>query len=479
MRTALNKCLETKFPGSDFHSLGTGSIFTWKKSYLSYDNKTGWKIDHLNIFERIWRTFGGCSNTHLTHVITQLRNEQGLKPSFITHMNTLWNKAHPKNPNPLVPASKLQEETPPKVPKVNKPVTALKVAPKPAKVDSPIPEESLKKSDEKNPNPLEPASQLQEEIPPKVNKPVLKDTPIPAKIDSPIHEESPKETPEKPDEKNTQIPAKAEELKIPEPVTTQDIINTIHTLVGQQVNDDDIVLLLEGSGREEKEIRTLIGRLKNLMNRPTPIADNKPPAPPPPSLIIAENGVNQYQAKGQQAACTSIACKFLASKQPASPEMMARVILPKTVIEEGDIADFEGDFFEDTEDCLERFKSKLRVVENPLPDQVQYSPFSMQINFPDSTNQGPNIADAMRSILSNKKIDGAIITANQLTIAMRKQGTRIEFFDSHGDNELTQKGNAAYVKIFDDLAAAVLFLEKKFPYIGLVPMIQIVPIKIL
>ncbi len=76
-----------------------GFLPTWNKDYLSFSNQTGWEVKQLNLLERICRTlFGAYQSTHLTHVVTHLKNEEASylphNPA-LRHIQQAWLKLHP------------------------------------------------------------------------------------------------------------------------------------------------------------------------------------------------------------------------------------------------------------------------------------------------------------------------------------------------------------------------------------------------
>lgn len=182
------------------------------------------------------------------------------------------------------------------------------------------------------------------------------------------------------------------------------------------------------------------------------------------NIQLAAHGVNQYQAGGP-AACTPLACRFIASSLPVSPEMIERLILENN---------YKGDAFLETENCIAQ--TNLSVAENPWLSQRPFGN-SMQVVL---QREGENsLSAAVTSILDETGIAGAVITGNGVTIAMRKQGGNLEFFDSHGDSTITKKDNAAYVITFtnDQKKLIVDFLADRFPDIGFPPLLEIWPIQ--
>ena len=150
-----------------------------------------------------------------------------------------------------------------------------------------------------------------------------------------------------------------------------------------------------------------------------------------PNIQLAANECNQYQAGGP-AACTPLACDFIASQDPVSPEMIEKLLLGvKHLV----------DTFANTEDCIGQ--TNLNVAENPWSSQRDFGP-TMQVSFDRHGKTG--LSEAVKTLVEEKGICGAIITANGITTAMRKRGNVLEFFDPHGDSTLTHQGNAAYVQ---------------------------------
>lgn len=177
-----------------------------------------------------------------------------------------------------------------------------------------------------------------------------------------------------------------------------------------------------------------------------------------PIIVVANGGLNQYQVGGP-AACTALACSFLHSKAPCSPELIVDLLNKNTYT--------DVDFLE-TNDMLDKYD--LKRSENPLPEQMGLSFMMMSFEkYGDLNFRG--IAQTLPVLLDNDEIAGAIITANGLTIAMRKWGNRVEFFDSHGDTVLTNQGNAAYVISFltSRRDQIIDFLTKRYPQIGFNP----------
>lgn len=302
------------------------------------------------------------------------------------------------------------------------------------------------------------------------------------------NEDAPKTVPDKPkanekkiapqipaeDKKTTSQPDLAK-LHADKKADLEDTKKTLQDLFEQGLQEDEILMIV-ADGMPEQDARTILTQLKKekeekeLPNKATPdiakIEQKKVPQNQVnyPTLILAAHGVNQYQSGGP-AACTPLACAFIASKLPISSEMIEELILNNT---------YDKDTFAETENCIGN--ASLQVAQNPWDFQRDFGP-TLQVSF---ERQGPaGLSAAVKSLSDEKGIGGAIITGNGMTIAMRKQGNTLEFFDSHGDAALTGKGNAAYVQTFtkDQKELAVGFLEHRFPNIGFTPNIEIWPIQ--
>lgn len=226
---------------------------------------------------------------------------------------------------------------------------------------------------------------------------------------------------------------------------------TIASLVDQQLHEDEIVTIMKDAIPED-QCKAIIAKLKQ---RPANTATY-------PTLILAANGVNQYQAGGVSA-CTPLACKFIASKEAVSAELLEKLIKENK---------YTGADHPEAETCIK--DSGLQLAENPWAFQKDFSP-SMQVAF--ERNGDAGLVSAVKSLVETANIRGAVFIANAVTIGMRKQGNAVEFFDSHGDNTITQKGNVAYVKAFaNDQGEQILqYLEKRYPA-GLTPAIEVWPI---
>jgi hypothetical protein len=254
----------------------------------------------------------------------------------------------------------------------------------------------------------------------------------------------------------------------------KEVMETLRVLVEDNMNEIEIInMMKESVGLAADHCKQLIAKIneqrkKTVQNDEVKLdvlngsLDGKI-KPTYPVLILSEKELNQYLTGGT-AACTPLACQFLASEQSASPPMIADLIVTNN---------YKKDTFVDTEECIKNYH--LRLAENPWEDQRAKSK-SMQVSFKRNAKMG--IAAAVKSILNEPKIRGAIITANGLTIGMRKHDRRVEFFDSHGDATLTNQGNAAYIQVFahDQAEQITNFLVSRFPDIEWAPAIEIWPI---
>ncbi|MGD0664374.1 MAG: hypothetical protein ABSA17_01410 [Rhabdochlamydiaceae bacterium] len=205
-------------------------------------------------------------------------------------------------------------------------------------------------------------------------------------------------------------------------------------------------------------------------------AQKQSPEVAQPKTILAADGVNQYSAGGSSA-CTPLACRFIASEDPASPEMLKQLIEGNTYL---------GNEHLDTEKCIQ--DTGLIRAENPWawmaqePMQATVKNEPMQVTF--GQNGVTDLTEAVKTLLGSNEINGAIITANTITIGMRKFGDAVEFFDSHGDASRTHTDkaygiNTAYVIQFqkNQMDQMVEFLTRRFPNIVKNSHIQIWPIQ--
>ncbi len=255
--------------------------------------------------------------------------------------------------------------------------------------------------------------------------------------------------------------------------TENEILATIIECVKSEIPDEDIQECLFASGYSREFVQRLIVRAKNQITstRVLPTAQVQRAnvqlanvqATNDSSLILAANGVNQYQL-GNIAACTRLACAFLSSDKPASPQLIQELIQRNS--------HFDATF-EDTEMVIQAFPN-LRLARNPLTSQA----FSMTLQV---AYDRERLQSALEALVHSQEVSGSIITANSLTIAMRKKPGKIEFLDSHGDDSVTKAGNTAYIKTFKthELDRAAQFLFTKFPdfgYMGNLSIIEMWPI---
>lgn len=246
-----------------------------------------------------------------------------------------------------------------------------------------------------------------------------------------------------------------------------EVKETINGFVVQGLQDDEIIDIMKDVITQDCCRELIIQIKKSLKGQiPTPVkkVERTKSRFAYPAFIFAADGMNQYQAGGP-AACTPLACQFLASKEAASAQMLAKLLLANH---------YKNVEFIDTEEGINQFQ--LNIAENPWEAQKDFSS-SMQVNFESGGKIG--ITAAVTSLLNSQDINGAIFTANGVTIAMRKRDHAIEFFDSHGDNTLTNQGNTAYIYTFssDQIKQMVDFLVHRFPNIGFTPSIEIWPIE--
>ena len=255
-------------------------------------------------------------------------------------------------------------------------------------------------------------------------------------------------------------------------IPKDDSIATLRSLIEQNLHEDEMITIM-GDALTQDRCRQLMAQIKKEIHETKiEMIDEIKVETKYPNLFLAAQGVNQYQAGGP-AACTPLACQFIASQQPASSQMLGNIITANK---------YTADNFLETENCIAQLH--LKIAENPWESQREFSP-SMQVSFDNESKMG--LSAAMKSLLTSLDIGGAIFTANGVTIAMRKRGLGIEFFDSHGDAtltnqnnvNLTNKNNAAYIYTFapGQTDLMVDYLTHRFPEIGFTPNIEIWPIR--
>lgn len=155
----------------------------------------------------------------------------------------------------------------------------------------------------------------------------------------------------------------------------------------------------------------------NNVEDPDEIAEDREP-----QIIVGTT--NQYR-QGGASACTRNACRFLSivsKNEPASAQAIDDVLQR---------SDYVGNAHEDPEEAIARFDN-LQVVENPW-HRLQFTP-EMQVNL---TGRRFSLQAALQFILSDERVDGALVIARGETICLRKQGEMIEIFDSHGNAQFT------------------------------------------
>ncbi len=172
---------------------------------------------------------------------------------------------------------------------------------------------------------------------------------------------------------------------------------------------------------------------------------------PPPLFLFAPEGINQY-GEGGVAACTRISCRFLALTPDgvATPESLQKAIQGHG---------YTDSDFEETEKVIRSFSEQLELVTSPWKEE-QHTP-EMQIDLYERTEY--DLSRAVEAISESSAIDGALITGQMMTIALRKVGDNYELFDSHGSQEISGgKGNVAYLHRCD-FRGVIAYLKKRFP----------------
>ncbi len=100
LSSALEKAQNHYDLGAKFEKLGKKEKGRFGgRIYLAYDQKSGWNVRHLNIFQNlIRRVFGAYKSTHLTAIFEQLTKEPVRPSALFERIQALWNAAHPKKP---------------------------------------------------------------------------------------------------------------------------------------------------------------------------------------------------------------------------------------------------------------------------------------------------------------------------------------------------------------------------------------------
>jgi hypothetical protein len=198
----------------------------------------------------------------------------------------------------------------------------------------------------------------------------------------------------------------------------------------------------------------------------TTISQPEPTTPPKPEpkketpkrtnaerpFVYAPEGLNQFVGSGPSA-CTRIACRFLAltPDKPATEEDIQRAIVGHG---------YSGNTFEDPDKVIALFPELEFLEINPWWEETNTHEIQADIY----GRTGCGISEAMNFLLTNPDVNGILITGQgTISIALRRQGDKIEIFDSHGHAELSKaNGNVAYVHRCDP-NQAIQFLEKRFP----------------
>lgn len=200
-------------------------------------------------------------------------------------------------------------------------------------------------------------------------------------------------------------------------------------------------------------------------------------APKPPqleSIIVASGGVNQYSSGGP-AACSYLAARFLASQvHPQTPQTL-KALHDANKIHSDQAPLIDEEWIKQQKGIQLAARPSRWVAQREKDDNIELE--AMNVMFGENDRYGWRFA--IQCFAESDKIHGALITGNDITLAIRKcPDSAIEIFDSHGDNEITKKGNAAYIKRCHTQEDAVKFLAKKYTDIGMNPNIQVWPIQL-
>lgn len=117
--TNLNECLKHYYPKLSFDTLGNGHFFSWRVSYLCYNNSK-WSVTSLTIIDRFFRRFlGYFPETHLKHIFKSINLQtKEIKDAFplpfLKHIQGLWKKTYPSEKCPYLLPLKTQQSVTPK-----------------------------------------------------------------------------------------------------------------------------------------------------------------------------------------------------------------------------------------------------------------------------------------------------------------------------------------------------------------------------
>lgn len=274
------------------------------------------------------------------------------------------------------------------------------------------------------------------------------------------------------------------------PAVDSGIVETVRQSVKDMMHDDEIVNIMNVT-LSEKVCRSLIAQIKEeeislaaAQTTPPAVIENILPVtkiePADPfqhtNLILCADGMNQYTPvpgkKQSVSACAPLACSFLASDKTSSSEMIQNLILANT---------YTDDLHSFADEWLPKFHLEA-PEDNPWPFQQPFYGAIMAVSFeqvcisPEGNDSG--LIAAVKTLVENPHIRGAILNGNGITTAIRKKGDYIEFFDSHGDSTITKADNSAYIKGFkkDQQQGLVDLLRQRYPNMGQ-NYIEVLPIR--
>ena len=94
--------------GDHFELLGEKKGFFKGRTYLSWNEKSGWKVCHFNFLENFLRfAFGWFEDTHLHYVASKIELEPNVDPILKNRIENLWKKTYPQKNLPFTNAAKI------------------------------------------------------------------------------------------------------------------------------------------------------------------------------------------------------------------------------------------------------------------------------------------------------------------------------------------------------------------------------------
>lgn len=215
----------------------------------------------------------------------------------------------------------------------------------------------------------------------------------------------------------------------------------IKGFIESEFSDDDILLAMEDSLSRE-DCLSIIAKLRTDKPKsqmgfdllPKEILDlhalsAAPVAPSEPNLILSA-------MSGPDSSNISFSSSFLASEQKTSPQMITDIIVNNNL--PNDTCN------NNISTWISQYGLKM-LPKNPWDFQEGIGQ-TMYVSCNQTDRNGIHMA--VKILVENAGIKGAIISWNNITTAIRKKEDTIEFFDPSGDIKISGSGRPAYVKVF-------------------------------